>query len=51
MSNVKHKIFVGANTPVDIDGVLVLPDAVGFTFDRTDITFDTMFRTFDEIPE
>ena len=50
MSDVKHRIFVGANTPIDIDGVFVLPQTPGFTFDRMDITFDTMMRTFDENP-
>lgn len=50
MSDVKHKIWAGAKTVVDIDGALIIKKNPPFTFDRTDITFDTIIRTFDETP-
>lgn len=50
MSDVRHKIWIGAPTIVDIDGVYNPPEQIGFTFDRTDISFDSTLRTFDENP-
>ena len=48
------KILIGDNYPKsvneDITGPVVIPPTEGvFTFDRTDITFDMIARTFDEI--
>jgi len=48
MSNVRHRIFVGADVPADVDEVYNPPVLDRFTFDRQDITFDTQARTFDE---
>lgn len=50
MSNVRHRIFVGAKTVVDIDDIYSPPEAVGFTMDRTDIFMDSTFRKMDENP-
>ena len=48
MSNVRHRIFVGANSPIDIDGVIVVPQIPPFTADRTDIKMDSLTRRADE---
>lgn len=50
MSDVRHKIWIGSPTIVDIDEVYTPPEVVGFTFDRNDITFDSSTRRFDENP-
>jgi hypothetical protein len=50
MSDVRHKIWIGSATIVDIDVVYNPPELVGFTFDRNDISFDSNSRTFDENP-
>lgn len=44
--SVKHRIFFGNKNNFIDDGGFVLTPA--FTFDRTDIMFDTVIRTFDE---
>lgn len=42
-----HRIFFGnPNEAIDADGGYLLTPP--FTFDRTDIFFDTTIRTFDE---
>lgn len=45
--SVAHRIFVGNKSKGldDNEGFLLTPP---FTFDRTDITFDSVVRTFDE---
>jgi hypothetical protein len=48
MSNIKHRIWVGSPTVIDIDGVYNPPQLEGFTFDRTTIKMDSTIRTFDE---
>lgn len=50
MSDVRHKIWIGSATVVDIDAVYIPPEVVEFRFDRNDITFDDNSRTFDENP-
>ena len=48
MANIKHRIFVGHSEPVSIDGVLIIPEIPLFTFDSTEITFDSRNSRFDE---
>lgn len=49
MSDTKHSIVVGADTPIHVfeSGIELLSPS--FTFDRTDIYFDSTIRTIDEI--
>lgn len=49
MTNIRQKIFVGARTPGDIDGIIVVPQTPPFMADRNDITMDTTTRRADEI--
>ena len=47
MSDVKHRLGTGKSGDdlnIDVIPITVVP----FTFDRIDITFDAMLRTFDE---
>lgn len=48
MSNIRHRLIVGANVVADVDELFNPPDVVGFTFDRDDIFFDSTLRTMDE---
>lgn len=45
--SVKHRIFIG-NQSAAMDAEEGLQLTPAFTFDRTDISFDTVLRTFDE---
>ncbi len=48
MSDLKHRLFIGADTSVDIDGAIIEQLSPSFTFDSTAITFDSLTRRFDE---
>jgi hypothetical protein len=48
MSEVKHRIFIGANTVVDVDGVYIPAPLYPFTADSVIISADSVTRTADE---
>jgi hypothetical protein len=48
MSDVRHRIELGAPELVAIDGVRIINFDIPFSFDSTIITFDSTLRRFDE---